>query len=80
MSFQLSLKQLSRFLVVLSVFAVAGCASGPDIRSDYDSTANFGAYSTYNLVDGAGPDYALVMIPVSPAPPCVNWKSSASRV
>ena len=56
MSFQLLLKHLSRFLVVLSVCAVAGCASGPDIRSDYDSTASFGNYNTYNFVDGAGPD------------------------
>jgi len=57
MSFQTLLKQLSRIPIVLSVCAVAGCASGPDIRSDYDSSANFGAYNTYNFVDGAGPDY-----------------------
>jgi len=57
MSIQQPLKQLTRFIVALSAFAIAGCASGPDIRSDYDSTANFGAYSTYNFVEGAGPDY-----------------------
>ena len=57
MSFQQPLKQISRLLVVLSAFAIAGCASGPDIRSDYDSTVNFGAYNTYNFVEGAGPDY-----------------------
>jgi hypothetical protein len=42
---------------MLLAFSIAGCASGPDIRSDYDRTANFGAYNTYNFVDGAGPDY-----------------------
>jgi hypothetical protein len=57
MSFQQPLKQISRLLVVLSACAVAGCASGPDIRSDYDPTVNFGAYNTYNFVEGAGPDY-----------------------
>lgn len=57
MSFERPLKQFSRLLVVLSACAVAGCASGPKILSDYDSTANFGDYRTYNFVEGAGPDY-----------------------
>jgi len=57
MSSQQLLKQLSHLVIMLSACAVAGCASGPDIRSDYDSTANFGAYETYNFVKGAGPDY-----------------------
>jgi len=54
---QLILKPLSRLILISSVCAFAGCASGPDIMSDYDSGANFGAYNTYNFVDGAGPDY-----------------------
>jgi hypothetical protein len=57
MSFQQPLKQFSRLLVVLSACAVAGCASGSNILSDYDSTANFGDYHTYDFVEGAGPDY-----------------------
>jgi hypothetical protein len=52
-----SLKHVSRVFLMLLAFSIAGCASGPDIRSDYDRTANFGAYNTYNFVDGAGPDY-----------------------
>jgi hypothetical protein len=50
-------KQLGRFFLTLSACAIAGCASGPDIRADYDRTANFGAYNTYNFVEGAGPDH-----------------------
>jgi hypothetical protein len=57
MSFQQPLKQLVRLFVLLSAYAVAGCASGPDIRSDYDSTVNFGDYHTYDFIEGAGPDY-----------------------
>ena len=51
------LRQFVKVFLLLSAFSVAGCASGPDIRSDYDRAANFGAYSTYNFVKGAGPDY-----------------------
>ena len=35
---------------------VAGCASGPDIRGDYDRTADFGKYRTYGFVSQAGTD------------------------
>lgn len=52
-----SLKHANRLILLLLAFSFAGCASGPDIRSDYDRTANFGDYNTYNFVDGAGPDY-----------------------
>lgn len=34
----------------------AGCASGPDIRADYDKTADFGKYRTYGFVTQAGTD------------------------
>jgi len=50
-------KPLSRLILVSSACAFAGCASTPDIMSDYDPGANFGAYNTYNFVEGAGPDY-----------------------
>ena len=54
---QQRLKIISRLILILSASAFAGCASGPDIMSDHDPSANFGAYNTYNFVEGAGPDY-----------------------
>jgi hypothetical protein len=32
---------------------LAGCASGPDIRADYDKSADFGKYRTYGFVSQA---------------------------
>ncbi len=37
-------------------YTLAGCASGPNILSDYDHDADFGSYHTYNFVEGAGPE------------------------
>jgi hypothetical protein len=47
-----------RFPAVLAVatIALAGCASGPDIRADYDRAADFGKYRTYGFVAQAGTD------------------------
>ena len=50
-------RPLSRFILLLSAIAIAGCASTPDVRSDYDAGADFGAYNKYNFIEGAGPDY-----------------------
>jgi hypothetical protein len=36
--------------------ALAGCATGPDIRADYDKSADFGKYRTYGFVAQAGTD------------------------
>jgi len=36
-------------LVAASALA-AGCASGPDVRGDYDRAADFGKYRTYNFL------------------------------
>jgi hypothetical protein len=33
-----------------------GCASGPDIRSDYDKSVDFGNYKTYGFYTDAGPE------------------------
>jgi hypothetical protein len=44
-------------LILLAVAGLAGCASGAKIRSDYDRSADFGAFKTWNFIDGAGPDY-----------------------
>ena len=49
---------LRSVLLVIAAFSFAGCSSGPDIRSDYDPAADFGAYKTYNFAENAGPDYA----------------------
>ena len=53
-------KQQSRIpghlLLVLAFISLAGCASGPKILYDYDRSANFGAYRTYNFMEDAGPD------------------------
>lgn len=57
MFFKPPLDSLNRLILILSACAFAGCASGPDIMSDYDPGANFGAYNTYNFVEGAGPEY-----------------------
>ena len=45
------------FVLLLIIVSISGCASGPDVMTDYDKTADFGSYKTYNFVEGAGPDY-----------------------
>jgi hypothetical protein len=40
----------------LSAIVLAGCASGPDVRADYDKAADFGKYRTYGFVAQAGTD------------------------
>ena len=42
--------------LALAALALAGCASGPDIRADYDKSADFGKYRTYGFVAQAGTD------------------------
>lgn len=39
-----------------SAAMLAACASGPDLRSDYDSSVDFGQFKTYNFFADAGPD------------------------
>jgi len=48
----------ARLTAILAVGAIAltGCASGPDIRTDYDQTADFGKYRSYGFVAQAGTD------------------------
>jgi len=41
------------FLVVV----LAGCASKPDILSDYDRAADFASFETWDFIKDAGPDY-----------------------
>ncbi len=40
----------------LAAMVLAGCASGPDVRADYDKAADFGKYRTYGFVAQAGTD------------------------
>jgi len=40
----------------VAAIALAGCASGPDIRADHDKAADFGKYRTYGFVAQAGTD------------------------
>ena len=49
----------ARLLILLSIIAFASaCSSGPNIRSDYDHTVDFGQYETYNFFSDAGNDGA----------------------
>jgi hypothetical protein len=49
--------QLSGCLMLaLSFLFLGGCASGGKIMYDYDRSADFSAYNTYNFMEGAGPD------------------------
>ena len=46
-----------KLIVALSMFSVlAACMSGPQVRSDYDHTANFSAYKTFGFVSPLGTD------------------------
>ena len=40
--------------VGMAALWLAGCATGPDIRADYDKAADFGKYRTYNFVAATG--------------------------
>jgi hypothetical protein len=43
-------------LLAFAALALGGCASGPDIRADYDRAADFGKYRTYGFLAQAGTD------------------------
>ena len=42
--------------LIITIAFLGGCASGPDILYDYDRSADFSAYTTYNFFENAGPD------------------------
>jgi hypothetical protein len=49
-------------LVALALF-LGACASGPDIRSDYDRSVDFSAFKTYNFFNPMGienPNYSTI--------------------
>ena len=43
-------------LAAVAALALSACASGPDIRADYDKAADFGKYRTSGFVANAGTD------------------------
>ena len=43
-------------VMLTALFLASGCASGPSILSDYDPTADFSQYRTYNFFPDAGPE------------------------
>jgi uncharacterized protein DUF4136 len=54
--------RLVTFIAVLGLLAISvllqGCASKPDIRSDYDHAADFSKYRTFNFVEPLSTDKA----------------------
>ncbi|HNP37599.1 MAG TPA: DUF4136 domain-containing protein [Woeseiaceae bacterium] len=52
-----SISRIIKIAFALTVVSLAaGCASGPDLRTDYDKTADFSQYKTYNFLPNAGPN------------------------
>jgi hypothetical protein len=47
---------LRQFAIGVAVLLVAGCASGPDVRGDFDPAADFGRFRTFGFVEQAGTD------------------------
>lgn len=47
----------SRVFAVAAMLLLGACASGPDIRADYDKTADFGKYRTYGFVTGDAQEF-----------------------
>jgi hypothetical protein len=43
-------------MLAIGLLVLVGCASSRNILYDYDRSADFGAYQTYNFIEGAGPD------------------------
>ena len=44
--------------LVTAALLAGGCASGPDVRGDYDRSVDFGKYKTYNFLSAVSPDPA----------------------
>ena len=43
-------------MLAVAAIALAGCASGPEVRGEYDKAADFGKYRTYGFVAQTSPD------------------------
>jgi hypothetical protein len=44
------------FAAWAALLLLAGCASGPDVRGDFDPAADFGRFRTFGFVEQAGTD------------------------
>lgn len=49
---------LRRLWLIPLVFLVSACASGPEVRSDYDQNANFASYRSFAFMEPLGTDRA----------------------
>ncbi len=49
-------RPLVKTVLACGLLVLAGCASGPEIRADYDRAADFGKYRSYGFVANAGTD------------------------
>ena len=47
---------LRLFAAGAALLLMAGCASGPDVRGDFDPAADFGRFRTFGFVEQAGTD------------------------
>lgn len=50
------MKNLLPLAVAASLLVLGGCASGPDVRVEYDRSANFTQYQTFGFVSPLGTD------------------------
>lgn len=50
------LKKVLAPVGVAVVLALSGCASGPEVRADYDRSANFSSYKTFAFASPLGTD------------------------
>ncbi len=56
MQFRQLTRTIKLFVILFIGHSLGGCASGPSIMSDYDDSAPFESYTTYNFMENAGPD------------------------
>jgi hypothetical protein len=52
------MKSLARMLLLSALAFLAACTTGPQIKSDYDRSANFASYRTFAFFDPLGTDTA----------------------
>ena len=50
------IQRVGAVALAAAALLAAGCASGPDVRGDYDRAADFGKYRTYGFVAATGND------------------------
>ena len=50
------MKLFGMLATVVFTTALAACSTGPQVRADYDHSANFSAYKTFGYVTPLGTD------------------------